>query len=582
MNIEERTNDLIERFWEWRLIDIPEFATSLGKHEYDDRLMDMSLNAYLRRRDDAKQFLKQTRVLQEVAKTDNASYDTMFHLDYLEDDLDCFIKGLTYQTYLCPLNPIEGPHVRFPGLLSWMKRDSVADVEKILTRLRLFPHQIDQIIQLLTEGIRIGLTMYIKSIQPFPEALLAVSKVAVEDSKLFEPFKEKPGTIPKEIWNKLVDTAKDIIAKECLPSFERLGTFISETYIPKCRSAEGLGVLPNGKNIYEACVRFHTEQTVTAKQLHELGHEQLKKALVRFDEIQKKIGFEGSRADFLKHLRSEPFGYKSEQEMLETYRKVSDKVMAQLPKFFVKMPSIDLEIVPAPSEVAREYVNAAYCAGAPDNSRPGYFVVNTYRPEIRKRFEAVVLTVHEALPGHHIQIATTMESPLKEFRRFPDELRYWDPPAHLGMKSGYHEGWASYAEYLGIEMGLYDEDPYDMVGKISREMVLATRLIVDTGIHMYGWGRQESIDYLMENTACDEYDIITEVDRYISLPGQSLSYGYGEIKMLEFRARTEKALGDAFNLPEFHQMIASLGDVPLFLLDRHVNKFISDKNVKAA
>lgn len=581
MNIEERTNELIDRFWEWRLIDIPEFATSLGKHEYDDRLMDMSLNAYLRRRDDAKQFLKQTRVLQETAKKENASFDIIFHLDYLEDDLDCFIKGLTYQTYLCPLNPIEGPHVRFPGLLSWMKRESVTDIEKILTRMRQFPRQIDQHIELLTEGIRVGFTMYIKSIQPLPKALMAVSKVAVEDSKLFGPFNTKPDTISKEVWGKLVETAKNIIEKDCLPSFKRLANFISDTYIPNCRSAEGLGVLPNGKDVYEAYVRFHTEQTVTARQLFDLGHKHLKKALVRFDEIQKKIGFEGSRADFLKHLRSEPFGYKSEEEMLETYRKVSDKVMAVLPKYFLKMPKVGLEVVPAPAEVAVEYVNAAYCAGAPDNSRPGYFVVNTYKPEIRKRFEAVVLTAHEALPGHHIQIATTMETPLKEFRRFPDELRYWDPPAHLGMKSGYHEGWASYAEYLGIEMGLYDEDPYDMVGKISREMVLATRLIVDTGIHMYEWGRQQSIDFLMENTACDEYDIITEVDRYISLPGQSLSYGYGEMKVIELRRKVEKALGDAFSLPDFNQMMASVGDVPLFLLGRQVDKYISDKNLNA-
>jgi len=239
------------------------------------------------------------------------------------------------------------------------------------------------------------------------------------------------------------------------------------------------------------------------------------------------------------------------------------------------------KIVPAPVEIEKEYVAGAYIAGDLEKDRPGLFILNTYSPKSRKKYDIPAIILHEALPGHHIQLALAAESDLRDYRRFADELRYWDLPAHVGMKSAYHEGWATYAEHIGHDLGLYDDD-YDDIGNISRDMELACRYVVDVGLHLYGWSREKAYQFMLDNCVMDALECQVEVDRYISLPAQSLAYQYGLDKFESFRKKVEESLGERFNLGEFHTMLCSLGDVPMFIVEGQVDKFIADRIEKAA
>ena len=579
MDMDEIINDLMDRFWTWRLLDIPEFATFVGVHIYDDRLMDMSINGYLRRRDDARTWLVETKHIRSLANNQEISNESKIHLDYLEHDLEVYLQGLTFQTYLCPLNPTDGPHVRFPRLLTWMKRDTVEDFDLILTRLRQFPRQIGQVIELMGEGIRLGKTAYIKTVESYPASLKKVSETPYLDSPTFAPFKEKPCSLSHTDWERIVAQAKQEITTQVLPAFKCLGEFIRDVYIPKTRPGLGVGSLPNGKEIYEACVRFHTGDEMTAEKVFNLGNAKLKDLMVEIEEQRKKVGFSGTCREFMEHLRTDPkYAFKTREEMVEVYESECERIEKLLPQLFSKLPKIGYKVVPAPAEIEKTYVAGAYVAGDLEKGRPGWFLLNTYSPQHRKRYDIPALILHEVFPGHHIQVGLSAESSLKEYRRFADELRYWDLPAHLGMKTAYHEGWATYAEYLGHELGLYN-DQYDYLGSLSRQCELACRYVVDVGLHVYDWTREQAVQFMRDNSMVNELECQIEVNRYTSLPGQSLAYLYGCDRFIEFRKKAETALGDAFDVRVFHTMLASLGDVALFIVEGQVDKFIADRKI---
>lgn len=577
MDLENVLADLFSRFWNWRLLNAPEFATSIGKHLYSDRLDEMSLSSYKRRENEAKVFLADITAVRKNPQYTSLSEASILNAELLEADLEQFINGLKFQTYLFPLNMLEGPHLDFPRLLSWMEKKTVQDFQDIITRLRLFPQRVDELITLLDEGIRNGMIMHKVSVTVLPKTLTDMSLLSPEDSPHFKPFQTKPENLNPIEWEKIINSAKEIIKDKVLPCYKRLSDYITDVYFKNTRPGIAALSLPNGKEFYEGCLKFHTTTNMTAQEIFDRGKEEVKIITEKMEEVKQKVGFAGDLKEFRKYLRTDPqFKFKSKEDILEHYNKVYADILSILPQIFIHLPKAKCEIVPVPDEVAPTFPGAYYLAPPEDGSRPGTFFINTHNPTNRNKYEAVSLALHEAQPGHHSQGSLTMESGgLLPFRRFMEDRNYYEPPGRFAMNSAYVEGWGLYSEYLGEELKLY-EDPYDYFGRLSHEMLRACRLVVDPGMHALGWSRQQAIDYLVENTASSEEDIISEIDRYITWPGQACGYKIGEIKIKELRSKAENEIGVKFNLGKFHDLIASMGGVPLDILEKQIEKFISE------
>ena len=578
MSIEDSANNLFRRFWDWRLVNAPEFATSIGVHDYDDRLDEMSLNSYFRRRDEAKFFLEELKNILKASKTESHSSTVALNLNLLEADLNQYISGLKLQTYLWPLNRLEGPQIDFPRLLSWMKKETINDVNKIIDRMRQFSQQIYETIQLLKEGVRIGLTMHKVSVDPLPKVYDEMSNQPVVESPIYKPFKEKPEQISNDEWKALVDTAKQIIETEVYPSYKSLSDFLAKEYMKSTRHNIGTSSLPNGQTIYAACLKFHTTTDLSPEQVHEIGKEEVARIIHRMEDVKNVVNFTGSLKEFRQFLRTDPkFKFSSASEIITRYEELGEKINKELPKYFARLPKAAYIVTPVPEEVAATFPGAYYLAPPQDGSRPGTFYINTYQPETRSTYEAVALSLHEAQPGHHLQTSLTMESgSLVDFRRFMEDRKYYEPPARFAMNTAYIEGWGLYSEYLGEEMGMY-KDPYDLFGRLSHEMLRACRLVVDTGMHSLGWSRDKAVDYMANNTASDMHDITSEIDRYITWPGQACGYKIGEIKIKELRTMAKNDLSDKFDIGSFHDFIATMGGIPLDILEKQVQIYINNR-----
>ena len=573
--VEGVSASVFQRFWRWRLENSPEFATAIGEHAFDDRLDEMSFSSYLRRQSSAKEFLREIEDILAVVPSSNR--DVLMNLELLCEDLKGYVDGVGYKSYLWPLNRLEGPQSDFPRLISYMKKDDMGDFNNILNRFKLFAQQIDETISLLQEGMNLGLTMHMISISPVPNQLFAIAQKPVEASDFFKPFQSKPNKFSYNEWSNLTTTAKSLINSSVYPAYKRLGDFLSNTYMKNTRAEIAISSLPGGKDLYAKCLKFHTTTNLTAEEVHDIGKREVQRILSAMEEVKTKTKFQGTLADFRAYMRTDSkFKFNNASEMLATYNNLRAQIAQQLPKYFTKLPESQYVIEPVPEDIAPNFPGAYYRAPSKDGSRPGTFMINTYLPETRNNYECVCLSLHEAEPGHHLQSSLTMESTsLVEFRRFMEDRKYYEPPARFAMNTAYSEGWALYAEYLGEEMGLYT-DPYDMFGRLSHEMLRACRLVVDTGMHALGWSRDDAIQFMLNNTAASKHDIEAEIDRYITWPGQACGYKIGEIKIKEMRSKAERALGKKFKLKAFHNLIASMGGVPISMLERKIDLFIQD------
>ena len=570
---DDEKKDIFSHYWEWRLLNAPEYATFIGVYKYDHRLDEMSLNSYLRREDESKIFLKEVRTIQRHTKSPSKSSN----LQLLESELVQFISGQKFKTYVWPMSNLEGPHLDFPRLLSWMKKDTNEDMMKIIKRMRLFPQQIDESITLMKEGIRLGLTMHNISIEPLPNVLKKMADEKVENSPIFKPFVKKPRAITDDEWKQLVTDAKNVIINVVQPSYLHLAKFIENEYIKHTRLLIGVSTLPNGREYYAACLKFHTTTNLTAQKIHNIGLSEVNRITKRMLKVKDDAEYKGSLKNFRKYLRTDPkFNYSNAEEIIDNYKTKGKANHKLLSKYFSVLPKSPYVIIPLSAEVAPIFPAAFYLAPPQDGSRPGTFYINTYKPETRKRYEAVILSLHEAEPGHHLQGALSIEngSPIV-FRRFMEDRKYYEPPMAFPKYTAYIEGWGLYSEYLGEEMGVLS-DPYDMFGRLSHEMLRACRLVVDTGMHAFGWSRDRAITFMYENTAMDMHDITQEIDRYITWPGQACGYKIGELKIKELRKKAENALGAKFDLGKFHTLIASMGGVPLDFMEKQIDKFVKE------
>ena len=570
----ERPKNIFEEFWIWRLEESPEFATAVGIHDYDWKLDDHSLQAFQRREQEAAGFLK--RLEEEIQK---GPIEESERLNYqlLAADIQQYLRGMKFKSYLFPINQLEGPQADFPRLISWMKTKTLEDYEKILARLKSFPAQINQLTELLRKGVEDNRTMAIESIQAVPKQLKLAANTPLAQSELFKPFLKFPAKIVMSDQERLKAEAEKIITGQVGQSYLELSEFLSRDYIPHVRREYGILCLQDGAAYYQECLNFHTTTSMSAKEIFDLGNKEVRRISDQMDRLREKVGFKGNLADFKTHMKTSPeFHFKSAEEMFSKYKAVCAKIKTMLSSIFKNIPAQKYVIAPVPEDIAPGFPGAYYFSPSLDGTRPATFYLNTYKVEERSSTEVVSLSLHEAEPGHHLQAVTAMEiKGLPSFRRFLEDRCYYQAPGRFPLNTGYVEGWGLYCEFLGEEMNLY-QDPYDFFGRLSHEMLRACRLVIDTGIHVFKWSRDDGIKFLQENTGMAATDVIAEIDRYITWPGQACAYKIGELKIKEVRAKCQTKMGGKFDLKEFHSLVLSLGPVPLHIMEDATNLFIDN------
>ena len=388
-------------------------------------------------------------------------------------------------------------------------------------------------------------------------------------SPLYKPFTHFPSWVSASDQARLAEAAQETIATAVVPAYRKLKEFIVSDYLPAAWDHVGIWQLPNGAAMYAYATRDNTTTDLTPQEIHEIGLKEVKRIRAEMQAIIDKLGFRGSFAEFAKFMRRDPkFYFKTESEVLEAYRALSRRIDPLLVKVFRTLPRMPYGIEPVPANIAPDSPAGLYRGPAADGSRAGIFSVNTFKPEIRPKYEMMALSLHESVPGHHLQIALAMEQNIPNFRRY-------------GGYTAFVEGWGLYAESLGDEMGLYG-DPYTKFGQLMYEIWRASRLVVDTGMHYLRWDRQKAIDFMVENTVKQELEVAAEIDRYIVWPGQALAYKIGQLKISELRANAKLALGDKFDVRDFHHELLKDGALPLDRLEAKMNAWIASEKVSAS
>ncbi|MDT7689201.1 MAG: hypothetical protein QOE46_1960 [Acidobacteriota bacterium] len=553
-------NKLFDEEWEWTMRESPTFASQLGDRRYNDRWPDVSIEANERREQHRLQTLARVQRIdrERLGAADRLNYD-LFRKD-LENDIEEFKLRL----YLLPINQRGGIQSE-DELAELLRFQTVKDYEDWLARLRAFPAYVDQTMALMREGVRAHMLWPKVTLQRVPAQLDRQIVAHAEESSFYKPFKTFPKDITEADRARLAQAGSDAVAQSVIPSLRRLREYFVGEYLPASFDRVGVWQWPNGAEAYAFLARRYTTTEMTPEQIHEKGLSEVARIRAEMQKVMTQVGFKGSLKEFFKKLRTDDqFYYKSPEDLLNAYRATAKRIDPNLIKVFKTLPRMPYGVTPIPDTLAPDTTTAYYQQGSPDGSRPGYYYVNLYKPETRPKWEMMALSLHESVPGHHLQIARAMElGEIPKFRRY-------------GGYTAFVEGWGLYAESLGEEMGLYD-DPYSKFGQLTYEMWRAVRLVVDTGMHYYKWDRQKAIDYFLDNAAKTELDVTNEIDRYITDPGQALAYKIGELKIKELRARSRAELGDKFDVREFHDIVLGSGALPLDVLERNVDEWIKQQ-----
>jgi uncharacterized protein (DUF885 family) len=552
---------LFDEEWEYAMRENPTWASALGDRRYNDRWPDLSLAAVERRH------RHQSEVLDRLKRIDRAALSPADQLNYdlFKKDFEEGVEGYKYRWHLVPLNQRGGIQTE-SELADLLPFTTVKDYEDWIARLRAFPKMMDETIALMREGARVRMIHPRVIMERLPAQIDKQITATPEESPFYAPFKEFPDSIPAAERARLLRAGRDAVNAQVIPAYRKFREFFVKEYLPATFPEVGAWQMPDGAEMYAFEARRYTTTALTPQQIHEIGQAEVRRIRTEMEAIMRRVGFQGSLQDFFKHLRTDPkFYYKTPQELLDAYRAVSKRIDPKLVKVFKTIPRTPYGVEPIPSNVAPDTTTAYYQQPAADGSRPGTYYVNLYKPETRPKYEMMALSLHEAVPGHHFQIALAQElGEIPKFRRFAGY-------------TAFVEGWGLYAESLGEEMGLYADDPYAKFGQLTYEMWRAVRLVVDTGIHQMKWTRQQAIDFFMANAAKSELDIVNEIDRYIAWPGQALAYKVGELKIKELRRRAADRLGAAFDVREFHEVVLGSGAVPLDVLERNVDGWLASK-----
>jgi len=557
----QRLQRYYELSYDLTMLENPGFATWRGDPRGQDRLEDLSKEAVTRRREAARASL----ALIESIDRSALPASEQVNYDLLRDTLRRQVDGLQFPQELLQMNQMSGPQQDLADLLSMMPGSRAVELENQLARMEALPTYVDQSIALMREGIEAGVTPPKITLRDVPQQIRNQLVDDAMQSPLLRGFKEIPDTVDPLQADSLRQRATAVYSEQVVPAFERLLEFTEAEYLPAARESIAARDLPDGLAWYQYRVASMTTTDLTPPQIHEIGLSEVKRIRAEMDAIIESTGFEGGFEEFLHFLRTDPQFYHTTAEgLMQEYRDIAKRADPELTRLFGILPRTPYGVIEVPDYAAPSQTTAYYQPGSLKAGRPGYFFANTYALETRPRWEMEALTVHEAVPGHHLQIAIQQElEDLPWFRQTP-------------LYTAFVEGWGLYSESLGKEMGFY-KDPYSKFGQLTYEMWRAIRLVVDTGMHYLGWSRQQAIDYFKANAGKSEHDIVVEIDRYIVWPGQALAYKIGELKIKELRAYAEQALGDAFDIRAFHDEVLGKGAVPLSVLEANVRAWVSEQ-----
>jgi len=549
---------LLDEHWEWTLSNSPEMASALGDRRFNQAWQDRSIDAIEQRHKQAREFLNRTYAIDRNALQDDEQLNYELFRRQLQDEVD----EHQFKGYLLPFSQRGGVQ-NLNNLTNQLSFVTLQDYDDWLARLGKVDQVIDQTIKLAEQGRKSGIVSPGILMERIPDQISAQLVEFAADSPFFTPFESLPESFSAADRERLRAAATEVIEETVLPAYRELDRYFNKKYLPAARDSIGLSELPNGSAWYEYLARSFTTTRMTPDEIHRLGLEEVSRIRGEMEKIIQEVEFDGSFADFLVYLRTDPqFYYDNPDDLLEAYLATSKRIDPELVNLFGKLPRMPYGVKPIPDSIAPDTTTAYYSRPAADGSRAGIYWVNLYRPEVRPKYEIEVLSVHEAMPGHHLQIALQQElDDMPNFRRF------------LGF-TAFVEGWGLYSERLGYDLGLY-QDPYSRFGQLTYDMWRAVRLVVDTGMHYKGWTRQQAIDFFKDNAAKAEHDIVNEIDRYLVMPGQALAYKIGQLKILQIRERAEVQLGKDFDIRAFHDELLGAGALPLDLLERRMDAWLA-------
>jgi uncharacterized protein (DUF885 family) len=560
-----RLDQMVEEYFDKILELNPTLATSIGDARYNDRLANDISDQWLA---DSLALERDYLAMLSTIKAEALDEASRLTYDVFKSGRQLAIEGATFRSELLPISQFTSTAALFAQMGSGTSIHpfaTAADYDAFLKRIDGFVVWADQAIANMKAGVQVGI------VQPrvvVEKSLPQLASFVVDDPKkslFYKPIENLPKDISSDDRKRLSDAYSAAIRDKVTPAYKRIHDYMKSDYLSHARASVGLSALPQGDKWYAFLARVSATTTLTPEQIHEIGLKEMMRIQQEMERVKVQTGFKGTLKEYIAQLRVDPqFQYKQTEELIAGYNALRERVEAVLPKLFDTMPKMLFEVRPVEKFREASAATGSYMPGTPDGQRPGVFYANTFDLPSRPTFMMEAIFLHEALPGHHMQIALQYELPdVPRFRRF-------------GGDTAYLEGWGLYSESLGKELNMY-QDPYQYFGSLTAEAWRAARLVVDTGMHAKGWTREQAITYMRDHTAIGESDVIAEVERYIAIPGQALAYKIGQLKIRELRTRAEKALGGRFNIREFHTQILKDGSLPLDVLDAKVNRWIASK-----
>lgn len=552
---------LHEKDWAFRLAEFPELASAVGDESQAHRLGRVAPEDQQRR----YQFRQQVMAELQDISCERLSHAECINYRIFFRQIRQAIEDHENQAQLIPFNSDWGFYMslaRLPKESEFSRRENY---EAYLSRIEELPAVMDEYIGLMREGLRIGMTQPRVVLEGRDQPIRAQIVAEVEESVFYEPFLSQPEGMESAQWEALQLRAHSAVMQGVVPAYTRLLDFFHSHYLPGARETLGASQLPDGARYYQSQIRWYATVDMSAAQIHAIGLAEVQRIRSEMQDIIDEVGFEGDFSAFIEFLRTDPQFYAtSAHQLLAEASYFAKKADGRLPQLFNRLPRQPYGVAPVPEDIAPFYTAGRYVGAPLEASRGGYYWVNTHDLRSRPLYALPALTLHEAAPGHHLQGALALEQDDQPAFRRNDYI------------SAYGEGWALYAEHLGVELEIY-ETPYQHFGRLTYEMWRACRLVIDTGIHAMGWGRQQARDYLAANTALSIHEIATEIDRYISWPAQALSYKLGEYTIRQLRSAAEARLAEGFDVREFHDFILALGSVPLDILQDEVGRWTEEQ-----